>query len=122
MRASYSSANLTKSILVYKYTFIYKECFFMTTTVRINEDVKQQLKIHSAKVGIKQIDLLNKYVIEGIKKDRASEKQTMSLEEVEKLLIHDKPTGNNLDKIDGLIKFDKPTNSVQLKRNNYYGF
>ena len=46
----------------------------------------------------------------------------MSLEEVEKLLTHDKPTGNNLDKIDGLIKFDKPTNSVQLKRNNYYGF
>lgn len=94
----------------------------MASTVRINEDVKQQLKIHSAKVGIKQVDLLNKYVIEGIKKDRASEKQTMSLEEVEKLLTHDKPTGNNLDKIDGLIKFDKPTNSVQLKRNNYYGF
>lgn len=31
----------------------------MVTTVRINEDVKQ-LKIHSVKLGIKEIDLINR--------------------------------------------------------------
>lgn len=56
-----------------------------TTTVRIDEDVKKLLKIKSAELGVNQIDLLNRYVIEGIKKD-TSTKETINIEEIEKKL------------------------------------
>ena len=54
----------------------------MATTVRINEDVKQQLKIKSAELGVSQFDLLNRYVIEGIKRDTTPKKPVMSLDQI----------------------------------------
>ena len=58
----------------------------MATTVRINEDVKQQLKIKCVELGAKQIDLVNRYIIEGIKRDTTPKKSVMSLDELEKIL------------------------------------
>ena len=46
----------------------------MVTTVRINEDVKQQLKIKCAELDVKQIDLINQYILEGIKRDTSYKK------------------------------------------------
>ena len=75
----------------------------MSTTIRINEDVKQLLKIKSAELGVKQQDLLNRYVIEGIKRDSTPNKPVMPLEELEKILKHDNPKGNNLKKFQGIV-------------------
>lgn len=91
----------------------------MATTVRINEDVKQLLKIKSAELGVKQIDLLNRYVIEGIKRDSTKNNQVKSIEEIEKSLVHDNPKGNGLSEIDGIVEFDMPTNAVELKKQSY---
>ena len=58
----------------------------MATTVRINEDVKQQLKIKCVELGAKQIDLVNRYIIEGIKRDTTPKKSVMSLNDPEIIL------------------------------------
>jgi len=58
----------------------------MVTPIRIDEDVKQLLKIKSAELGIKQKDLLNRYVIEGIKRDSTLNKPVKTLNELEKIL------------------------------------
>ena len=46
-------------------------------------------------------------------------KKAPSLEEIKKLLDYDCPQGNELDKISGIIEFDEPTNSVDLKKQAY---
>ena len=46
-------------------------------------------------------------------------KKAPSLEEIKKLLDYDCPQGNGLDKISGIIEFDEPTNSVDLKKQAY---
>ena len=46
-------------------------------------------------------------------------KKAPSLEEIKKLLDYDCPQGNELDKISGIIEFDEPTNSVDLKKQTY---
>lgn len=93
----------------------------MTTTIRINEDVKQQLKIKSAELGVKQQDLLNRYVIEGLKRDSIPNNQVMNLDELEKLLKHDNPKGNNLKKFSGIVPDGEMIDSVQEKRKSYRG-
>ncbi len=45
---------------------IIKVVRFMVSTVRMCDLVKQQLKMQSARLGVSQIDLLQRYVIEGI--------------------------------------------------------
>ena len=93
-----------------------------TTTIRINEDVKQQLKIKSAELGVKQQDLLNRYVIEGIKRDSTPNKPVMSIEEIEKLLKHDNPKGNNLRKFAGIVPDGEIIDSVDEKKKSYRGY
>lgn len=88
----------------------------MATTVRIDEDVKHQLKIKSAELGVKQIDLINKYVIEGIKRDSTPDKPAPTIEELEKLLNHDNPQGNGLDKLCGIIDNDEIVEEVEEKK------
>ncbi len=61
----------------------------MTTTIRINEDVKHQLKIKSAELEVNQIDLLNNYVIEGIKRGSTLKEPTSTIEELEKILKYE---------------------------------
>lgn len=92
----------------------------MATTVRINEEVKHQLKIQSAKLGVKQIDLVNRYVIEGIKRD-TPKNPIKSIEEIEKLLSHDKPEGNNLKNFANLVD-DEVIDPVEEKMSSYRGY
>ena len=40
-------------------------------------------------------------------------------EEIEALLEHDKPEGNGLDELDGIIELDYPTNALKLTKENY---
>lgn len=137
----------------------------MATTIRINEDVKQQLKIKSVATGVSQFNLANKYILEGIKNDSTPNKPVKTIEEIEKILDYDKKeekinpdidlTGNipdelklndenelntpvsdmndiknilefdknsNVDALkdlDGAVVFDKPTNSLKLKKEAY---
>lgn len=93
----------------------------MATTVRINEDVKQQLKIKSAELGVKQIDLLNRYVIEGIKRDSESKDSVMSIDEIESLLLYDKPEGNNLKGFVDLVDSNEIVDEVMEKKESYRG-
>ena len=93
----------------------------MATTVRINEDVKQQLKIKSAELGVKQIDLLNRYVIEGIKRDSESKASVMSIDEIESLLLYDKPEGNNLKGFVDLVDSNEIVDEVMEKKESYRG-
>ena len=72
----------------------------MATTIRINEDVKQRLKLQSIETGISQLDLANRYIIEGIKYDNTPKKPIKTIEELEKILKHDKNEYENPKKID----------------------
>ena len=92
----------------------------MATTIRINEDIKQHLKLKSAQTGISQLDLANKYILNGLKNDNSPNKKVMTLDQIEKFLEHDKPEGDNvLDELDGIVHSDITTNAVDLKKNSY---
>lgn len=137
----------------------------MATTIRINEDVKEQLKLKSVATGVSQFNLANKYIIEGIKNDNTPNKPVKTIEEIErildydkkednthnhydtsydipddlklnekhesntpiynmedikKILENDKPEGDTiLKELDGIVHFDKVTNSVELKKESY---
>ncbi len=67
----------------------------MSTTIRVHEEIKKQLKLKSAETGISQYDLANEYILEGLKKDKWR-KKVMTIEEIEKLLDHDKPEGDTI--------------------------
>jgi hypothetical protein len=41
----------------------------MATTIRINEEIKQLLKLKSVETGITQLDLANRYILKGLKED-----------------------------------------------------
>ncbi|RAP51018.1 MAG: hypothetical protein BZ136_00250 [Methanosphaera sp. rholeuAM74] len=91
----------------------------MATTVRINEDVKQQLKIKSVELGVKQIDLVNRYILEGIKRDTTPKKSVMSIDDLEKILKHDNPKGNNLKEFVGIVSDGEEIDPVEEKRKAY---
>lgn len=92
----------------------------MATTIRIDENIKQQLKLKSAQTGISQLDLANKYILNGLKKDSTPNKKVMTLDQIEQYLNHDKPEGDTvLDELDGIIHSDVTTNAVDLKKNSY---
>ena len=91
----------------------------MATTIRVNENVKKQLKIKAAEIGKSQYELANKYILEGLKNDKTP-CDTMTIEEIEALLKHDNPKGNELlNEIDGTIDIDEITDSVKLKKDSY---
>ena len=89
----------------------------MATTIRINEDIKQLLKLKSVQTGVSQLDLANRYILKGLKEDETPNKEVMSIEEIEKLLQND--GNNNLNQIDGIVEFANPTDAVQLKKESY---
>ena len=62
----------------------------MITTIRIDKELQRQLKLKSAETGKTQLELANQYILDGLKKDNYSETPAMSLDEIEKLLKHDK--------------------------------
>ena len=90
----------------------------MLTTIKINKDLQQQLKLKSVEQGVTQIELANRYILEGLKSDSIPNKPTMSLEDIEKLLKHDKPEGNNLKKINGLITTEDEKDYVTFEKEN----
>ena len=91
----------------------------MATTIRVNENVKKQLKIKAAETGKSQYELANKYILEGLKNDKTP-CDTMTIEEIEALLKHDNPKGNKLlNEIDGTIDTGEITDSVKLKKDSY---
>lgn len=85
----------------------------MATTIRINEDVKEQLKLKSTITGISQFNLANKYIIEGIKNDNTPNKPIKTIEEIEKILDYDKKEEQISSDID--LSYDIPDN---LKLND----
>ena len=103
----------------------------MVSTVRMHDMVKQQLKIQSARLGVTQMDLLQRYVIKG-KRDNTKAELVMSIdddfempeelklnpegtftgrcntnEKIEKHLKHDKPEGNCLNKLTSSVDSDE---------------
>jgi len=91
----------------------------MATTIRINEDIKQLLKLKSVETGITQLDLANKYILKGLKEDDTPNK-VRSISDIEAMLSFDKPEGDiNLKKLDGVSHSEVPSNSVDLKKSSY---
>lgn len=92
----------------------------MITTIRVNKDLQQQLKLKSAETGRSQLDLVNKYILDGLKNDKTPIKPAMSLEEIEKLLKHDLPDGDKVSKkLVGLVDNEFKTDAVKLKKLVY---
>lgn len=92
--------------------------YYMATTIRINEDVKQLLKLKSVETGITQLDLANKYILKGLKEDDTPT-SIMSISDIEAMLFFDKSeVDKNLEKLDGVSHSDVPTNSFELKKNS----
>ena len=90
----------------------------MITTIRIDKDLQQKLKLKSVEIGVSQLDLANKYILEGLKTDDTPKKPTMSLEEIEKLLTHDLPEGDQVSKkLKDLVDNDVETDAVELKNS-----
>ena len=51
----------------------------MATTIRIDENIKQQLKLKSAQTGISQLDLANRYILNGLKEDSTPNKKSYDI-------------------------------------------
>lgn len=96
----------------------------MTTTIRINTEIKKQLKIRSAETGISQLELANQYILEGLQKNiehNNSHDYTEKLTEISKLLKHDNPKGNNLHQFANLIENPYVIDEVKEKKESYRG-
>lgn len=109
----------------------------MTTTIRIDENLKQQLKLRSVELKTTQTELLNQLVKRGLEQTRPQYKgQTIeeinkilesetelnthgieqySEEKIKQLLKEDKKP---LSELSGIIKTDTPTNAVYLKKES----
>ena len=86
----------------------------MSSTVRIDENVKQRLKMKSAESGISQYDLINEYVTRCLDED---EKKQLSFDEIKKMLSYDrKERDDSLDDIVGIATHEEPTDSVTVKK------
>ena len=57
----------------------------MDTTIRINSDIKQQLKLKSVELGVTQKELANRYLLYCLKKDNTPDTIT-SIDDIEKHL------------------------------------
>lgn len=51
----------------------------MVATIRIDEDIKRLLKLKSFQTGITQLDLANKYILNGLKNDNSPNKKVRTL-------------------------------------------
>lgn len=54
-----------------------------------------------------------------LKENGELNKPVSDLKKIKKLLKHDSIGGNNLEDIVGIVKADKPTNAVTLKKENH---
>ena len=90
----------------------------MLTTIRLDKEIQKQLKLRSAETGKSQLELANQYILEGLRNNKPS---NMSLEEMDKLLAHDKPEGNNLRKFANLVSNSCEVDEVKEKKESYRG-
>lgn len=94
----------------------------MVTTIRLNKDIQRQLKLRSAETGISQLELANRFILEGLKKDYNQQNNSSdSLEEYDRLLSHDKKNGNNLKKFANLVTTPFTIDEVAEKKGVYRG-
>lgn len=89
-----------------------------STTIRIDAELKHQLEIKSSEMKIKQAQLLNQLVKEGLERIEQN-KDKLSDDEIKELLEHDRAKPINLDNIIGIVETAEPTDSVQLKKETY---
>lgn len=76
----------------------------MTTTIKVNEYTKEQLKKHSSQTGISQLELADKYILNGIKSD-------------EKLI----KINDDKDMIDNKEDISIKSNKIEWKDTRYKG-
>lgn len=93
----------------------------MVANVSINEELKEELIIKSVELGVKQIDLVNRYVLEGLKRDSIKKKPAPTIEKLEKLLKHDNPNGNHFENIVGIVDSEEIVDEVEEKRSAWRG-
>lgn len=92
----------------------------MVTIIRLNKEIQRRLKIKSAKTGLSQLELANKYISEGLKNDSIDFNCNKRLKEIDKLLNHDKPEGNHLKYFANLVTNE--INEVKEKKEVYKRF
>ena len=95
----------------------------MIVKVEIAAELHDKLKLKSAKTGISQLELVNRYVSEGLRFDEKREVESpkpMTPEEIDALLEHDWPEGDWISKrLAGLIDSPVETDAVELKKASY---
>ena len=90
----------------------------MVTTIRLDKDIQQQLKLRSAETGKSQLELANQFILEGLENHKP---QKMTLNEISKLLSHDNPKGNNLKKFVNLVNNKHEIDEIKEKKEIYRG-
>lgn len=92
----------------------------MDTTIRINSDIKQQLKLKSVELGVTQKELANRYLLYCLKKDNTLDTIT-SIDDIEKHLnIKSKINFKNLNndfEIPEMLKL-KENGEEKIKQEN----
>ncbi len=92
----------------------------MDTTIRINSDIKQQLKLKSVELGVTQKELANRYLLYCLKKDNTPDTIT-SIDDIEKHLnIKSKINFKNLNndfEIPEMLKL-KENGEEKIKQEN----
>lgn len=91
----------------------------MVSTIRVDDNVKQKLKIRSVELGVTQYDLVNRYILKGLAEEIPEDKQPPTIDEIKQMLEHDKPEGNGFKDFNDFIETDEVTDAVELKRNAF---
>ena len=95
----------------------------MTLKVEIAGPLHDKLKLKCAETGVSQLELVNRYVYEGLRFDEKREVESskpMTPEEIDALLEHDWPEGDWISKrLIGLIDSPVETDAVELKKASY---
>ncbi len=96
----------------------------MVVKIEIDKELHDKLKLKCAKTGISQLELVNRYVSEGLRFDEKRESEPpkpMTPEEIDALLEHDWPEGDWISKRLASLNVDFPGESdpVKLKKASY---
>lgn len=81
--------------------------------------IKHKLKHEITEVYVKQQCLFNYNASKTIKRSSNSNNTNININDIEKLLKHDNPKGNNLRKFSGIVTDEQPIDSVEEKKRVY---
>ena len=88
--------------------------------IRVSNGVKELLELKSKRTSLSEYDLANGILFNALKENEPSTNKGMTPEEIDALLDHDWPEGDWVSKkLIGLVEFDYPTDSLELKKNSY---